>query len=141
MCTLRRTHFLLISERSCFCYKFCFSLDLLTLLSIRSTQQNSYIVPDLHFWSQTLHFPLFLGTIWFSCQDEINFPSLLALCFRKKIIFYTRVYCTIYHRLLYCSHLCVFISCRTCNLFLGGQNNIFRYSFMATTYSNIWHMC
>ena len=32
---------------------------------------------------------LFLGTIWISCQVEINFPSLFSMCFseKKKISF------------------------------------------------------
>lgn len=144
---LSPTHFLLNSQRNFSLLlhiplqtQACLTYFLLVLFS-RMLLLVSYIFPELHFQRQTLQFPLFLGTIWVSCQDEINFPSLLSLCFREKIIFYPRVYCTIYHRLLYCSHLCVFISCTTLNPFLRGQNNILSIclsQFLPTVMSGIW---
>lgn len=137
---------ILLNSETCFYYKFLFKLKL-AQLAVTSVLQSAHyflflpLFPELHFLNQTRQFSLFLGTIWVSCQDEINFPPLLALCLRKKVIFHTRVYCTIYHRLFCCSHLCVFISCMTLNPFFGGQNNILPIipsQLLLTVMSGIW---
>lgn len=65
---------------------------------------------------------------WTQFQPDVRKKYIFFLCLlyvlAKKLFFYTDVYCTIHHSPLYCSHLCVFISCNTLYPFPGGQDNI-----------------
>lgn len=145
---LSPTHFLLNSQRNFSLLlhiplqtQACLTYFLLVLFS-RMLLLVSYIFPELHFQRQTLQFPLFLGTIWVSCQDEINFPSLLSLCFREKNHFLSQ---SLLHYLsqavILQSLMCVYLLHDSQSLSQRSEQYFIHLSFTALTYSNVWHMC
>jgi hypothetical protein len=109
--------------------KFLFKLRLAHLLSVTCVQQNAnyYLfldIPWIAFLESDSAVSFVLGYNLSIMSRWNKFSFLLAVCFSKENHVYTGVYCTIYHNLLHCSHLRVFVSWKSLSPFTGGQGNI-----------------